>query len=601
MSSLWAKRRRSYPDSGFDPLLQSIERLSQDLIPLIEQTVLRETSGLLKAHLKVIEQKRLEIQGEAADAKAKEEELSKDLSLLEICLSNLDAISGKEVRKWRDAVSPYRLVYEVETQLDSCSSEERFEEEWSDCVTRLQGLMRPFLKSLDKAEENCRRELKKVEMEPLRAPDTSLLPPKGRLRLSWKWITETKYERRWYTLWLYRHEKKVRRRVLDREESMRDLSRYAQDVGTGLSNHLRWWREKHFHDRYRTPAQKRVDQIREMRAILRNVSADDEGDLLRIEELLAQIAAQIPGFRAPGQPEKTSTSQGLVGEEKLDSTSEDCHPLIRLLSSYRELGLHRRLLSILYEQAGSVRRPVMVCLGARTDDVRKLVGLLRHDVQSAKHLELVPGFSVFCSPDMDPSVTADLGSKCKVFSEDLTIWKHMECVIPDTTGHTICEADWRKLLATADAVAVFVNLSQIGSGLNDLNSSPWSRMAPTFREKTFYINVQMALFDKKLHEIVTQVIPTLWEQSPFGERPFFLSEDYDVRYTDFTLFGLRLCQRATVGDLPARRAVARWAVLKWQEERIPMSPPFTKKLLKSEFSKIASDTRQGQIIDRKGK
>jgi len=588
VSSKWAKSRWRYSDSGFDPLLQSIEKFSKDLIPLIARTVLRETSGLLKGTLKTIEQRILELQGDEVRAKDKKAERKRELNLLQRCLSSLNGILEQEERSWGRSVSPGNLAEEIRNQLSPHLSEETFQEKWNDCVSRLQGMMRPFLKSLDKAEENCRTELAKVEIQVSRSTDASLSAPQTSLNLSWKWTTETVYERRWYTLWLYRHEKEVKRKVLDLEKSRDDLSRYAQNVGNELTNHFGWWKDKRIQERYIAPVQKRLEQLEKMYTAMANVSLHELGDLLRTKESLTPIMEQMLGFRIADHSENPPTSHGVM-ENKIRRSPDICHPLIRLAICYRELRFHRQLLTVLQELNGSLKRPVLVCLGIKKDDGKKLVSLLRHDLQSVNHFEFGSAVSLFRSPDSGTEFPEKFDSKCRVTSEDLSIWRHVTCVIPQSMSENISESNWNELLAGADAVAVFVNLSQIGSGLNDLHFSPWSKILPMFREKTFYICLEMALFSTKPHELVTQVIPKLWQESPCGKRPLFLSEDYDVRYTSFAQFGLGLRETVSPLDRPARRALVRRTVQQWQEQRIPMNPPFTRKYLQAAFLGIASE------------
>ncbi len=590
VSSKWAQDIHRYPSSGFDPLLQSIDGLGKELIPIISKRVLRETEGLLRGTLENITQRIAEIQGEEVEAQEKDRERKDGLKALQACLSRLKEIRAIQIRNWDGAVSPENLARKIRNHLPVGVPEDQFRDQWDQCVVDLKAMMRPFLRSLDEAEKDCERALAKVDIQPARTVDSSCSIPQGGLNLSWKWISETVYKRKWYTLWLYEHEEQSRRKVVDKEKSRKDLCRYAKSIGKELSNHLAWWQDKRFRERYAAPVEKRLQHLEDMRKVIAATPAQDKQDLLRIREGLNAIMEQMEAQRSGVQSGESSTSQS-GPEDGASEASRSPAFLVRLRSCYKELAFHRQLLTLLHKLNGSNGRPVVLCLGVKKDDGRNLVGLLRHKVKSVEDAEFSSDVSLFCAPDWETRGSFTSGTGCSLFAENLTIWKHMVCVVPDVASRNIKESDWDELFACADAVAVFVNLSQIDSALNDLRSSPWCEVARRSRVEIFYICLEMALFQTKPHELVSSVIPKLWTQGPFGERQVFLSEAYDYRYTTFAEIGLSVREAMNRRHRAERRVMVRKAVQQWKALRIPMDPPFTEEYLRTAFEKMDDDMR----------
>jgi hypothetical protein len=230
-------------------------------------------------------------------------------------------------------------------------------------------------------------------------------------------------------------------------------------------------------------------------------------------------------------------------------------------------------------------------VSAEEDDLRRLIALMRHDLRNWQAIPVSPSGSIFHSHSHSPKAMLRADPKLTAHEESRSIWENLTLVSillnePKGGNHGL-----KKLLSEATAVCLFANLSQVSHSIKELHDSGFSITVPGLKEKVFFADLFVHVFDSdRLHEIVTQALPELWERGPYGERPVLMSENYDCRYTDLGRIGTELMGSAKGLDHAARRAAARRSVQRWQDEKLSFSPPFTRKVLNDVFYRIASDS-----------
>ena len=299
--------------------------------------------------------------------------------------------------KWHDSLSPDSLSDRVSGASVSVNlSDEMFEEKWTEEKIRLEGLSRPFLQSLDKAETECRVALESVGIRVSRDQSSDLALSQERPNLSWKWTTETVYERRWYTLWLYKHEKQVGVRKLDKSSSREELIDYAKDVASRLINHLNWWREKHIQSRYLASVTNAISDTSQADSVLAGWSKDDLSELTRVREELTQSECRITAYIGKKHRPSGTTPPVSVQGEPISANSA-CHFLEKLVRGYRELRFHRHLFRIIGSCESLSRHPILVAVSAEEDDLRRLIALMRHDLRNWQAIPVSPSGSIFHS------------------------------------------------------------------------------------------------------------------------------------------------------------------------------------------------------------
>ena len=123
----------------------------------------------------------------------------------------------------------------------------------------------------------------------------------------------------------------------------------------------------------------------------------------------------------------------------------------------------------------------------------------------------------------------------------MKIWENLTLVSILLNEPKGCNHGLKKVLSEATAVCLFANLSQVSHSIKELHDSGFSITVPGLKEKVFFADLFVHVFDSdRLHEIVTQALPELWERGPYGERPVLMSENYDCRYTDLGRIGTEL-------------------------------------------------------------
>jgi hypothetical protein len=233
-----------------------------------------------------------------------------------------------------------------------------------------------------------------------------------------------------------------------------------------------------------------------------------------------------------------------------------------LLTSFREQDIQSRFLSL--DALQKSRRVVL--LGLRRHDSLRLLSRLAHDaafldvsrplarerpsedesVESVKKVEKIEKRNavtewderdwLFCglTPPALPHVRIDAPD---------TLLRELEVLIAPSDG--ICESsaesaiDWNDLFAEWLPV-IHLDLARVDSGLSDLARAPYSRALPNAL-RWVIASGQGALFNSRLSDLLTDVPHRanlfVWRRN-FKARPeWFVYENYDVRYTDFMLWG----------------------------------------------------------------
>lgn len=574
VSSKWAKGEEKYADSRFKPLLESIEEFGLELRHLIAERLSKRACDLLTQSLGVIDQKIHEIKGEKEEAEKKAFEWAETKKRLEECRLNVERTLSSEFLQWGSCLNPDKLVKEINDAFPESLPEEAFQSKWEDKIRNLEERKELFLDSLDQAEEICCKSLRSVNLDVSRPRNTTLMVSITSPSLPYK------YERHWYTLWLHEHKE------LDRDASISLFDRYAKNIGENLVNHLNHWWEK-CTKRYLDRVKDAISNLENIEDALSKLSSTDLelSELVQKRADLAKLQSRIWNCndRNPGTPEEPTISRGCPPS----SRDRSADILEQLLIGYRELGFHRCLLNLVNQTNDSSQRPVLICLGVDKEDHKKLTALLRHDLRGWRDLPQPSPCVVFHGPGYDPGALFTSHCDYKVCEEDRAIWKHLTLISIDDQNLEEQGLDLNRLFSIATSVCVFVNLSQISHSIKELNEAVWTRTLSHWKQKIFYIDIGMHMFDgDRMHELVTQSLPELWGNSPYGERPYFLTRNYEYRYTKLAQLGTELHRDVKRLDDTERRAVARHTVQDWQSKGISVIHPFTEELLVDVFYKI---------------
>lgn len=591
VSSKWAKKPTDYERSGFPSLVESVAIFGQDLEKLIGERLARRTQDMLEDLVRTIDQKIYEVKGESEKAKKAANARANRKSELDKCKTTIEKLNGAVGDKWRSSLALNDLADKVSSYVSVHLSDETFEEKWTDQKMRLEALSRPFLQSLDKAETDCRGALESVGIQVTRESSSDLALSESRPNLSWTWATETVYERRWYTLWLWRHEKKVNVRKLDKRASLQQLIDYAKDLGVQLINHLNWWQEKHIQTRYLAPVKEAIKNVSQADNVLAGWSEDDLSELTLVRKELVKSKERLTDHICK-KPHSCGGQQPVADEEEKISVNRSHHFLDKLVKGYRELGFHRNLLRIMAKCGGFKRHPTLLAVSQEEDDLRRLVGLMRHDLGNRHKIKVSPPGAVFHSPSHDPKPFMRAVPTLATYEESKKIWDHLTLVTVLLKGPEASDQTLDRLLREATVVCLFVNLSQVSHGVKELYDLGLAKVFPQFAGKTFFVDLHGQFFDShRLHEIVTQALSDLWKWGPLGKRPVLMAENYDCRYSDLARLGMQLTLGAKTANDADLRAAARRSVQLWQDEKLSFSPPFTRQVLHDVFYRIASESR----------
>jgi predicted GTPase len=138
-----------------------------------------------------------------------------------------------------------------------------------------------------------------------------------------------------------------------------------------------------------------------------------------------------------------------------------------------------------------------------------------------------------------------------------------------------------ELCAQASAIAVDFDATQLASGINRLLADPRFKILQGHAGKVFFLFMDGAVFNARLQDLVSEVIPLVAKATGFTARPWFVCEavQYDARYSDF----IRLA------DLVRRSGgSARDLLRRWREERLSLRPPFQAASLEQAFTALLS-------------
>jgi predicted GTPase len=591
VSSTWAKSSVDYERSGFPALVQSVASYGQDLQALIGERLARRTHDMLEDLVRTINQKIYEIEGESEKAKRAAKARANRKSELDKCKTTIENTNRAVGDKWRSSLAPNNLADQVSSSVFVHLPDETFEERWTDEKIRLEALSRPFLQSLDKTETDCRDALESVGIQITRESSSDMALSQSRPNLSWTWTTETVYERRWYTLWLWRHEKKVNVRKLDKRASLQQLIDYAKDLGARLINHLNWWQEKHIQTRYLAPVKEAIKNLSQADNVLAGWSEGDLTELIRVRKELVKSKERLVEHISK-KPHPCEGQHPAVDKEEKISVNRSRHFLDKLVRGYRELSFHRSIFRIMAKCGDCKRHPILLAVSSEEEDLRRLVGLMRHDLGNRHKIKVSPPGAVFHSPSHDPKPFMRAVPTLATYEESRKIWDRLTLVTVLLKGTEASGQTLDRLLPEITAVCLFVNLSQVSHGVKELHDLGLGKAFSEFAKKTFFMDLHAQFFDShRLHEIVTQALPDLWKWGPLGRRPVLMAENYDCRYTDLARFGMELVPVAKTANDADSRAAARRSVQLWQDERLSFSPPFTRQVLNDVFYRVVSESR----------
>lgn len=189
-------------------------------------------------------------------------------------------------------------------------------------------------------------------------------------------------------------------------------------------------------------------------------------------------------------------------------------------------------------------------------------------------------------------LTSYLSREMKRFGENPTTKKPAETVVlmreTERIEVTCSAADgasslagFAELCAQASAIAVEFDATQLSSGINRLLDDPRFEILQKHTGKVFFLFMDGAVFNARLQDLVSEVIPLVAQATGFTARPWFVCEpvEYDARYSDF----IRLA------DLVRRSGgSARDFLRSWHEERLSMRPPFQAASLEHAFTALLS-------------
>ena len=138
-------------------------------------------------------------------------------------------------------------------------------------------------------------------------------------------------------------------------------------------------------------------------------------------------------------------------------------------------------------------------------------------------------------------------------------------VMPNSQGQLQSIVRW------AEISIVLLDGPRIGTALNDLYRAPYKSFLGLNSERIIYALPNAAKFDDKVEDLMSDVVPKLFQEGPYGRRPLFIYENYDVRYTDY----LELVEGSKTETEFVRR---------WRQKKLSLAPPFQADRLEDRFS-----------------
>lgn len=594
VSSKWAKSPVDYEKSGFPSVVDSVVACGQDLGELIVERLAKRTQNLLVDHVRIIDQGIFETNGEKARAERAASERAERRKNLKNCERTIKSLIQDERQQWYDFLSSDGLAAKISNSVSWHLADETFEKRWTEEKQLLESLSPTLVRSLDKAESRCRKALEGAGIPVSRESTPEVTLSGIRPNLSWKWTEEKRRKASWYTwltLGLIWDQETHRVRRLDKRASRDQLVSFAKRVRASLFNHLNWWLDKRVQT-YLTSIAEAIADTRQGDLLLATFSTSDLSDLMRVKGELSQCQRRIATWLGSENHSSSPESEIRFPEEPI-SRNEGHHVLDRLLRGYRELAFHRQLLRTISSCDRSAGDPVVAAVSTQVDDLRKLIALTRHDLRNWRTTPISSPGVIFHSPSRNPGAIIRANSELTVHVvESRNIWEHLTLVSLLLDKPEECSETLKNVLHEVTTLCLFTNLSQVSHAVKELHDFGFSNMASVLKEKVFFVDLNVHVFDSdRLHEIVTQALPELWERGPYGKRPVLIAENYDCRYTDLGRIGTDLMASSKGLTEVDRRAAARKAVQRWHDEKLSFSPPFTRAVLEEVFGRIASESR----------
>lgn len=625
ISSYLAKDPRSYLESGFDELLDDIRLLGKELAVLIQERLSGRVMRHLDLCLGTISEMIYGMEGDWKAALNEKQKREARISALKDCLRALDesiqnvselnggsflsairnvllADSSSEASPsgigipatllpW--ALQPWwvNLVHKSD-EMGRQSDDYSFLDKWNSLLEHVQELQTTLLSQLDRFERDCQISLDSLNIAPFHHDTKTLAALPSAPQVQWESVQKTVKERRWYTLWLYEHERKITEVRLDRKRAKEDLLNYAHELCGRVNRHMAWWKDHCVH-RYRSPVMEELASAEKTSSASETFSAAQPKLFKQTKKELTELRSQFDFVakkrqerRRPGPKQERTAPSGR--QPKYNSN------LIRsLLHGRRETAFQRQLLACVNSVSSSQGPLTLLCLGGKRRDHQELIALLTHRLKDVDTIPLGSGLNVWCEPDGEPPrFFFNFQGEWELHVEPRRIMTRLNVISCPPEHHQDKNLRWEDLFQSVDAVGIFVNCSQISSGVNDIEKSEWVFALREFKPKVFFIGLDMSYYRAaRGHELVTQVLPKLGESS-LGNRPYLLADEYEVRFTQMARYGERLLQSFQNVIRAKWDEECRTTVLDWETNKISFRPPFTRAALLETFKRIYDDRHE---------
>jgi len=557
-----------WKNSGFHELLEILHGFEKDLTIIISESRLKRISYHLQRAIETAEAKLEAILGENQKAQIHVTSIIEQVKSFKKAIEKVnEGINGLGISIKENSISSALQNH----RLTKNSQKSEFDALIKKCDDKLHDAYKTLKKTADSTRDVITQIIKSTGLEVPRnpIPETSLdnLPTAD---------VQTKSEKEDYTVKLgfgfrlkfWPHEETRTRNV-----HVNDVSQFLTDLKSRINagierlHHYAETLKKMFTSRYLNPLSGELHKLEnELESFKRMIGSEiDEKKTINVLDFLKKVLKEIQGNDNLEHKSQFRTSD----EEKLKQQSSALHKRTNdkvdafkyFLASYRELSFCRRLFKYLgLDERPSVPLRVAI-VGLDISDRGRIVDLMMH------HLNQIPDST-------DNNIFWLAGKKQKL-PMTFKLWSAHQLVLWDWVSLLIAPNDdctdvWKQYSASmvqwAERVLVLVDGPRIGSGLDSLNEAPYCKYLDKNPQKVIYIIPHGAKFDDKIEHLTKQVVPYLYKESPYGERPIIIHENYDTRYTDF----LKLFAEVKTGK-ELRRL--------WKASRISLEPPFTEKTL----------------------
>lgn len=584
VSSRMAKKNGMYAQSGFEELLESVRGFAHELSALIGDRLAARVERHVDISLSKISEIIFRIQGNAEAERLEQEKRVERRTVLEQCRSDLDNKMKAAEGVWLEKLEENELVGNLIRSLPNRGSDADYEEKWLEKREAVQKLLPEMLSQLDATQKVCEEILRRTGLDPYSYDSRSLEGLPSAPTPEWRTTTRVETERVWWTLWIWKREKKVTENRLDRDKARKALEQYGTQVCSCLRSYMGWWRQ-YCTNRYSGPITAHIDDLGRADAELPPTTSVDLGLLQGVQERLIQIKERLRTRQMAARPEPRTPNPENQGAPNGYRRA----PVIgRLLYARRDLAFHDLLLRRVAAVTKSEAPLLLLTLGGKASDHEIMGGILRHSLGDGDSVDNAQQFNIFCDPEWEPPpFLVNLRKTIGLNPEKRLIWSRVTLLTCPNGLFLEDTFDWDGLFGAADAVVLFVNCPQINSGINDLVKSPWKEALTRQKHKIIYWGFDMSYFrDGALHRLPTEVLPVLFQNSPFGERPYAFAQEYEIRYTYVAEYGSRLLHTCKSTDPPTRRTHCRIALDDWKHRRIPVHAPFTEEVLSKTFEDV---------------